>query len=135
METSLEVPLNDDCDVWRDHADKWPQLLADLVAVVEVGLTKAGATPQQAREFVIPVVLAIGEHMGGQMVYLPRGGRLVTALKHARAWRMWKGGNIQEIMAFLGVSQVRAYAVISQQRALHKAKRHAAPRTSDSSKE
>lgn len=109
-------------DILDPTGDKWPPLLAQMVTATEAGLIKAGATTDQAAEFAVAAVLAIGDFVGGKLVYIPRGTRLVTALKHARAWRMWKGNNIEEIMAYLGVTQVRAYAVLAQQRALHKAK-------------
>lgn len=114
--------LPEDNLIDQQNSDKWPQLLAHMVAVAEAAIAKAGATDDQATQFAVAAVLEIGNSIGGRMQYIPRGDRLATALKHAQAWRMWKGNNIEEIMAFLNVTQIRAYAVIAEQRKLFKAK-------------
>lgn len=109
-------------DILDPNGDKWPKTLSDMVGVAEAALTREGIPADQAIAYAAAVVLAIGDWTGGRLVYIPRGTRLATALRHARAWRMWRGDNIDEITAFLGVSQVRAYAVLAEQRALHRAK-------------
>lgn len=109
-------------DILDPGSDKWPPLLAELVTVTEAALLKSGVPANNAADLAITAVLAVGDFVGGKLVYIPRGDRLRTALKHARAWRMWKGNNIGEIARFLDVSEVRAYAVISEQRTLHRQK-------------
>ena len=106
-----------------DHnGDKWPPLLAELVSVMESAFTRDGMPAQAATDQAIAAALAVGEYLGGKLVYIPRGDRLRTALRHAKAWRLWRGDNIEEIMTFLDVCQVRAYKVLSEQRELHRGK-------------
>ena len=109
-------------EILDPNSDKWPPLLAELVTVTEAALLKTGLPASDAADLAIAAVLAVGDFIGGKLVYIPRGDRLRTPLKHARAWRMWKGNNIGEIAQFLDVSEVRAYAVIAEQRALHRQK-------------
>ncbi|HZF99156.1 MAG TPA: Mor transcription activator family protein [Pseudoxanthomonas sp.] len=109
-------------EILDPSGDKWPPLLAELVTVAEAALLKSGLPANEAAELAIATVLAVGDFIGGKLVYIPRGDRLRTALKHARAWRMWKGNNIGEIACYLDVSEVRAYAIVAQQRALHREK-------------
>lgn len=109
-------------EILDPNSDKWPPLLAELVSVTEAALQKSGVPANDAADLAITAVLAVGDFVGGKLVYIPRGDRLRTALKHAKAWRMWKGNNISEIASFLDVSEVRAYAVISEQRSLHRQK-------------
>lgn len=109
-------------DILDPGGAHWPQELALVVRVMETAFTKAGVPVDRATELAIAGALALGEYRGGRMLYLPRGERLRTALKHAQAWRMWRGNNIDEVMAFLGVTQIRAYAIIDEQRALHRSK-------------
>lgn len=107
----------------RDHnSDKWPPLLAELVGVLEAALVREGVPQKPALEQALASALAVGEYLGGKLVYIPRGDRLRTALKHAKAWRTWRGDNIEEIMDLLGVCQVRAYKVLAEQRELHRGK-------------
>lgn len=107
----------------RDHTgDKWPPLLAELVGVLEAALVRQGVPADLAIDQAIASALAVGEYLGGKLVYIPRGDRLRTALKHAKAWRIWKGNNIEEIMALLDVCEVRAYKVLAEQRELHRGK-------------
>lgn len=101
------------------NGDKWPQELATLVHVMERTFQRMGLPIAKATELAIAAALAIGEDRGGRMLYIPRGDRLQVALKHAQAWRRWRGNNIEEIMTFLDCSQVHAYKVLAQQRELH----------------
>jgi len=115
--------LPDDDLLDQGNSDKWPQLLAHMVVVAETAIYNAGGVNHDlATKYAVAAVLAIGNAVGGRMQYIPRGDRLETALKHAQAWRMWKGNNIEEIMEFLDVTQIRAYAVIAQQRKIFKEK-------------
>lgn len=99
--------------------DAWPQELVAVVQVLEASFIREGVPADSAANLAITGALALGEYRGGKMLYLPRGDRLRTALKHAKAWRIWRGNNIEEIMELLDVTQIRAYAVLAEQRALH----------------
>lgn len=120
MKTSSAGKIND-LDVEIGRSEKWPELLAHMAEAVEGALVKAGAG-EKSSHFADVAVLAIGNSIGGRMQYIPRGDRLATAVRHAQAWRLWKGNNIEEVTEFLGVSEIRAYAVLAEQRKLHRSK-------------
>lgn len=109
-------------DLRDPSSAKWPRELAAMVAVVEAAFVRAGLPATDAIELATTGVLAIGEYRGGRLVYIPRGDALRTGLRHIKAWRMWRGNNIEDVMAFLGVTEVRAYKVLAEQRALHSGK-------------
>lgn len=104
------------------ESSHWPQRLADMLAVAESALRKQGCPAEQAATLAVAVVLDIARYQGGRMFYLPTGKKLQTALRHAQAWRMWRGNNIDEVMTFLGVSDCAAYAILAQQRDLHRSR-------------
>jgi Mor family transcriptional regulator len=107
-------------DLMDPSSDKWPSMLTDMVGVLEAQLIRDGLPRERAGEVAAGLALALGEYLGGRQVYIPRGDRLRTALRHAKAWRMWKGDNIEDIMRLLGVSQTSAYRVLQEQRELHR---------------
>lgn len=109
-------------EILSPDSSAWPQRLADMLAVAETSLRRQGIAAEQATVLAVALVLDIAHYQGGRMFYLPQGKKLRIALKHAQAWRMWRGDNIEEIMEFLGVSDCAAYAIIGKQRDLHRSR-------------
>lgn len=98
---------------------QWAPLLADMVRVIEQDKLRRGAATTEAFADARAAVLSIAEYFGGRMTYLPKGERLLTALRDAEIWRKFNGRNIRELAAEYGVSEIHLYDVLKRQRALH----------------
>lgn len=73
-------------------ADRWPQILADLVDVTEASLVKGEFVPaDQAKNAARHVVAGLAHYLGARPIYLPRGDGLKTALQHVAIWHAWDG--------------------------------------------
>ncbi|WIX34938.1 Mor transcription activator family protein [Salinicola sp. JS01] len=101
---------------------KWPQKLTDLLHVVEQRFRDAGADEQQARYIAFQVVRVLSTHHGGQTFYLPRGKRLETALRDREIFETFSGtrGSVSELARRHQLSEMHVYAIIAEQRDLHR---------------
>lgn len=101
--------------------DKWPQLLADLLSVLEALFRKRGFEAAAAFELAAASVIAIGEYLGGRVAYIPRGDRLIKAVRDAQIWRKFDGRpeTVCRLADEHKLTVVSVYAILKAQRALH----------------
>lgn len=102
--------------------DAWPQLLLDMLLVVQAAYTDAGANPEQARELAFVAMRALAHYHGGRTFYLPRGEGLDQALRDARMWDEFNGKNIGELCTRYKLTEQRVYQVLAEQRTLRQRK-------------
>lgn len=100
-------------------ADKWEKALVEFIEVGEAALRRRGLTEDDAFAHARDVVLAIAEFRGGRLFYLPKGERLLKALRDMEIFRRARGGNIEALADEYGVGVIQIYAIIRHQRKLH----------------
>ncbi|QHB72919.1 Mor transcription activator family protein [Stenotrophomonas sp. 364] len=103
-------------------ARRWAPALAAFVEVMNSALQKQGLTEAQAAKLATAGVLALASYLGGRQFYLPRGERLRKALRDAEIYQRAKRGNIQQLAAEYGLSDIYIYKICRIQRALHREK-------------
>jgi Mor family transcriptional regulator len=117
------LPMPDNLDaVPVEIEDAWPQLLTDMLQVVQAAYVDQGAQPDQARELAIIALRALASYHGGRTFYLPRGDRLEQALRDARMWDEFNGKNIGDLCTRYRLTEQRVYQVLAEQRALRSRK-------------
>jgi Mor family transcriptional regulator len=100
----------------------WPQLLSDMLRVLEAHKKRRGMSAEEAFEHAREDVLALAEYFGGRMAYLPKGERLKVALRDAAIWRRFNGQNARELAMEYKLSAPHLYNVLARQRTLHVSK-------------
>lgn len=98
---------------------RWAPMLVDLVRVIEAAHVRRGMAAEAAFGSALDAVKGVAEYFGGRPLYIPRGDRLLTALRDAEIFRRAKGGNIERLAGEYGISSIQLYRVIKQQKALH----------------
>ncbi len=101
---------------------QWEGTLVALVAVMEAAFRRAGLDEEQATRLALAGMLAQAEYAGGRQIYIPQGMRLRNALRDAEIYRKAKRGNIAQLVTEYGLTEVRVYEIIRQQRQLHLAR-------------
>ena len=66
-------------------------------------------------------VVALSIHIGGNMMYLPRGDRLQKALRNAEIFKLFDGNNTTELAMKFKLSRQTIYDILKKQRASAKA--------------
>lgn len=101
---------------------QWEGTLVALVAVMEAAFRRVGLDEEQATRLALAGMLAQAEYAGGRQIYIPQGMRLRNALRDAEIYRRAKRGNIAQLVTEYGLTEVRVYEIIRQQRQLHLAR-------------
>lgn len=109
----LEEPLD-------EGNRKWAGTLAEYVRVLEALFIRRGMAAEEALKLAMDATLELGQYHGGQVIYLPRGDALRTALQHAEIFRRSRRGNIEGLAREYGLSVPQIYRVVRQQLALHR---------------
>ena len=119
-----DLPMPDPLDprLQVEIEDAWPQLLLDMLLVVQAAYTDIGAQPEQARELAFVAMRALAHYHGGRTFYLPRGDKLEQALRDVRMWDEFNGKNIGELCTRYKLTEQRVYQVLAEQRALRQRK-------------
>lgn len=102
---------------------KWPKSLAELCDVLTHELVRQKHAQPEAGLLANKLAAALAHYMGGRAVYLPTGDTLFQALRNNAIYNEWKGNNIDDLSRKYGLSNPQIYAVIAEQRVLHR-KRH-----------
>ena len=102
---------------------KWPKSLAELCDVLAHELVRQKHAQPEAGLLAGKLAAALAHYMGGRAVYLPTGDTLFQALRNNAIFNEWKGNNIDDLSRKYGLSNPQIYAVIAEQRVLHR-KRH-----------
>lgn len=119
-----DLPMPDPLDprLQVEIEDAWPQLLLDMLLVMQTAYQDAGAKPEQARELAFIGMRSLAHYHGGRTFYLPRGEGLEQALRDARMWDEFNGKNIGELCTKHRLTEQRVYQVLAEQRALRSRK-------------
>lgn len=99
--------------------DKWPQILAEIVDVLRAVSRKRGRSDAEAIADAEAGALAIGKHIGGATIYLPRGDRLREFLRDRRIWQEFTGGNTLELARRHGLTERHVQRILAEQRVIH----------------
>ena len=100
-------------------ADKWEKALVEFIEVGEAALRRDGLGEEEAFKQARSVVLGIAEFRGGRLFYLPKGERLLKALRDMEIFRRAKAGNIEALAEEHGLDVIHVYRIIREQRKLH----------------
>lgn len=116
-----DAPVPDD---WLERfdakgiADRWPRTLAEFVDVLTAEFLRRGLEPDQALDWAQAAVGALGQHLGGRPIYLPRGDRLATALRDRTIWCAFPRRSIEQLADQHGLTTRRIEQVLAEQRAI-----------------
>ncbi|WP_295936987.1 Mor transcription activator family protein [uncultured Xanthomonas sp.] len=102
--------------------DRWAPMLAAMVAVLEATYRRLGLGDAQSAKLATAGVLAQAEYAGGRMLYLPRGDRLRKALRDAEIYHRARRGNIQQLAAEYGLTDIHIYRICREQKELYMSK-------------
>lgn len=114
----LPMPESLDAVLPVEIEDAWPQLLVDMLLVMQTAFQDVGAKPDQARELAITGMRALAIYHGGRTFYLPRGDKLEQALRDARMWDEFNGKNVGALCTRYKLTEQRVYQVLAEQRTL-----------------
>lgn len=119
-----DLPMPDPLDprLSVEIEDAWPQLLLDMLLVVQAAYVDAGAKLEQARELAFVAMRALAHYHGGRTFYLPRGETLEQAIRNVRMWDEFNGKNIGELCTRYKLTEQRVYQVLAEQRTLRSRK-------------
>lgn len=101
---------------------KWPKSLAELIDVMAAELERQGLDPDRARRMAGKQAGAVAHFLGGRVYYLPTGDKLKDALRDDMIWAEFNGRNLDALASKFRLSQPHLYAILRQQRALHRAR-------------
>ena len=122
IELFADLPMPDPDKIPVEIEDAWPQLLLNMLLVVQAAYVDAGAKPEQARELAFVAMRTLAHYHGGCTFYLPRGDRLEQALRDNRMWDEFNGRNIRELCTRYRLTEQRVYQVLAEQRTLRQRK-------------
>ncbi len=101
----------------------WEGTLNEMRTVLVSVLMKKGLDCDTADEFCAEQVIAIAQFMGGRQLYLPRGKKLMNALRDASIWQDFDGCNVNELVSKYNLSHTTIYEILRRQRDLQNKKR------------
>ncbi|MEI6897870.1 MAG: Mor transcription activator family protein [Psychromonas sp.] len=101
----------------------WPELLQELLGVIEQTLTTQGFNEAQSKSLSLKLTLSISEHMGGIQVYFPRGDKLHKEIRDIEIWRNFKGHNIKQLARQYHLTDKTIYEITSRMRTLESKQR------------
>ena len=100
-------------------AEVFYETLADSPLVVEAGGRELAAA-NLARE----IMAAVAQRMGGSAIYLTKDiAALVVAPRDHAMWQRFTGHNLRQLAREYGISDVRAWQIINEQRRLERERR------------
>jgi Mor family transcriptional regulator len=102
----------------KDLAARWPRTLAESVDVIAAEFRRRGHTDVQAAELAEAAVLALATHQGGRPFYLPRGERLVNALRDRVMWQQFPRKSVDQLAVEHALTTRRVEQILAEQRAL-----------------
>lgn len=97
----------------------WPEYLADLVDVFESRLTRLNISP--ARKIAKTLIAEQAHYLGGRFRYLPKGDKLLTALRNIDIFNDWYHGKSIKLIVqeHHELTEPQIYRIVQEQRKLH----------------
>ncbi|MCW5666511.1 MAG: DNA-binding protein [Piscinibacter sp.] len=90
----------------------YPELLADMARVAEKVLRDKGIDEARARSAAVDLAEHLRDYWGGQVLYVPKGGRLETRKRWAEVWDEFRGDNHAELARKHGLGLQQVYKII-----------------------
>lgn len=103
-----------------DDTHAWPSLLLELHDVLAHELKQKGI---ESPTIPLELVLAIGQHMGGFQVYIPRGDALRQQIRDMQIYNEFNGRNIKFLAKKHHVTYKTIYEIIARIRKIEIKKR------------
>lgn len=103
--------------------NRWPSLLVEVIDVMQAELIRQKFEEDSAKLTASKLVGVMAHYFGGKSFYLPAGDKIKEALRDVQIYAEFDGKNIPELIRKYRLSQTTIYAILRQQRALHR-KRH-----------
>lgn len=103
-------------------ADRWPELLVEMIDVVTDRYRRRGMDAGEAGALARLAVTALAQHFGGRPVYLPRGDRLKKALRDKQIWDEFTGDNVFALAERHRLTTKQIYEILDAQRKHHRAR-------------
>lgn len=97
--------------------DHYPEILADLKAIVADSLTAAGIDPAKSNQCAHQAAEKIRKSWGGQMVYIAKGKDYELSQRDLEIWEKFTGRNHSQLCRDYGISLQWLYKIINYQRA------------------
>jgi len=107
-------------DQHGDDIVKWPQSLADFMAVTESAITRTmpDMESDSAHTLARNITISLAHYLGGRQTYLPRDVRLQRALRDYRIYRDFRGRNYEALARREGLTVTQVYNIVAAQRKL-----------------
>lgn len=109
-------------DTQIEQRHRWPEALTELINVLTASMRNQGAGEQEAKQQAIRLALDIADHFGGMQLYVPKGTLLKTLARNIQIWHDFTGDNAKTLARQYGLTEVRLYEIIREQRQLQAAK-------------
>lgn len=109
-------------DTQIEQRHRWPEALTELINVLTASMRNQGAGEQEAKQQAIKLALDIADHFGGMQLYVPKGTLLKTLVRNMQIWHDFTGDNAKVLARQYGLTEVRLYEIIREQRQLQAAK-------------
>lgn len=103
--------------------EKWGKVLAGMVDLFTALFRRRGRSLDEATEEAQVVVMELANYQGGREVYLPRGDRLLKAIRDRRIYLEHTGRNEAELAQRYELTPRQIRQINAEQRATQVAKR------------
>ncbi|APB78595.1 transcriptional regulator [Pasteurella multocida] len=100
--------------------NRWPSLLVEVIDVMQAELIRQKFEEDSAKLTASKLVGVMAHYFGGKSFYLPAGDKIKEALRDVQIYAEFDGKNIPELIRKYRLSQTTIYAILRQQRALHR---------------
>lgn len=103
--------------------ENWGKVLAGMVDLFTTLFRRRGRTVEEATEEAQVVVLELANYQGGREVYLPRGNKLLKAIRDRRIFLEHNGRNEAELAERYELTPRQIRQINAEQRSIQVAKR------------
>ena len=98
----------------------WPEALAEIVDVLtDEAIRKHALDKEKANVIACNMAAALAKHFGGRQFYLPKGDKLANAIRDNKIWSAFNGNNVDDLVKQHGLTRMRIYAILKEQRHYH----------------
>lgn len=95
-----------------DQAEKYPELLADLVEQLAEQLQRRGIDQAAAVDVARAAAEFMREHWGGHNIYIPKAKQFILSQRDMEIWRRYNGRNVFTLCREFGISEQRLYQIV-----------------------
>ena len=113
-----EFDINNEFTPDLTNQRAWPELLQELLAIIEQTLLKQGFDDTRSKSLSLKLTLSIAEHMGGIQVYFPRGDKLHKEIRDIEIYNDFTGNNIKQLARLHHLTDKTIYEIVARMRAI-----------------